>query len=257
MTVTLDDYQNALEGLVADLREGLGDDLISVLLYGSLARGECKPGYSDLLDAYVYLKDEVFIEKQRFVKAFETMVGACERLSLTGLPYQHPFQYWSLHELSHVPALYRSHWSDELSTVVFGEDLRQQMSFTEADLAVAKLTFLGARRMGHPLAAYLHKQELTEDDCEKMLAGVKQLLKFLPGMACVSLDILTGPKQAIPSLLKALPGLDTASLQNINTFAEKRTVTLAEAEELREVLRETLNFIERLHDEIVAREVAE
>jgi hypothetical protein len=86
-----------------------------------------------------------------------------------------------------------------------------------------------------------------------MLAGVKLLLKFLPAMACVSIDVWTGPAQAIPSLLKALPGLDAASVQKVNTFAQKHTVTVAEAEELREVLRETLSFIESLHDRILAR----
>ena len=102
--------------------------------------------------------------------------------------------------------------------------------------------------MGHHLAIYLRKQELTEDDCKKMLAGVKLLLKFLPAMACVSLDILTGPKQAIPSLLKALPGLDGASVQKI----QKLSVAPVEAEELREILRETLSFIEDLHDKLLS-----
>jgi len=249
VTVTVDDYQRAVDDFVAGLRESLGYDLISIILYGSLARQECQPGQSDLLDAYVYLKNDVFIDKEKFLKAFETMVTACNRLSLTGLPYQHPFQYWSEDELEHIPALYRVHLeSDALSTVLFGKDVRQQMSCTEAELAVAKLSFFQARRMGHHLAIYLRKQELTEDDCEKMLAGVKLLLKFLPAMACVSLDISTGPKQAIPSLLKALPGLNGASVQNI----QKLSVAPVEAEELREILRETLSFIEDLHDKLLS-----
>ena len=254
MTVTLADYQNALAGFRDDLQDGLGDDLVSILLYGSLARGDCKPGQSDLLDSYVYLKDDVFVEKERFFKAFATMVTACDRLSRTGLPYQHPFQYWSEDELSYVPALYRAHWwSEENSQVVYGEDVRQRMNSTEADVEVARSTFFGARRMGHHLAAYLRKQELTEEDCEKIFAGVKMLLKFLPAIACASLDIWTGPKQAVPSLLNALPDLDGDSLAHINAFAEKRTVNIAEAEELREVLRATLNFFESVHDEILAR----
>jgi hypothetical protein len=64
-------------------------------------------------------------------------------------------------------------------------------------------------------------------------------------MACVSLDILTGPNQAIPSLLKALPDLDAASVQNIQT----RSV---DAEDLRQLLRQTLSFIEDLHDKLLA-----
>ncbi|HJT25947.1 MAG TPA: hypothetical protein VJ784_00960 [Pyrinomonadaceae bacterium] len=253
MTVTVDDYQRAVDDFVEGLRDSLGDDLVSIILYGSLARQECKPGQSDLLDAYVYLKNEVFSDKEKFFKAFETMVRACNRLLLTGLPYQHPFQYWSEDELEHIPALYRAHLeSDALSTVLFGKDVRPQMSCTEAELAVAKVSFFEARRMGHHLTIYLRKQELTEDDCEKMLAGVKLLVKFLPGIACVSLDILTGPNQAIPSLLKALPDLDAASAQNIEAFIQKRTVTLAEAEDLREILRQTLSFIEDLHDKLLS-----
>jgi hypothetical protein len=253
VTVTVDDYQRAVDDFVEGLRDSLGDDLVSIILYGSLARQECKPGQSDLLDAYVYLKNEVFSDKEKFFKAFETMVRACNRLLLTGLPYQHPFQYWSEDELEHIPALYRAHLeSDALSTVLFGKDVRPHMSCTEAELAVAKVSFFEARRMGHHLTIYLRKQELTEDDCEKMLAGVKLLVKFLPGIACVSLDILTGPNQAIPSLLKALPDLDAASAQNIEAFIQKRTVTLAEAEDLREILRQTLSFIEDLHDKLLS-----
>jgi hypothetical protein len=249
---TVEDYQRALENFVSDLRGGLGDDVVSVMLYGSMARGDCKPGRSDLIDAYVYFKDEVFEEKERFFKAFEVMVAACDRLSRTGLPYQHPFQYWRLDELSHTPALFRTDWwSDEHSRVVFGEDLRPQMTSTKADLAVARSSFFEARRMGHFLAAYLRKQELTEDDCEKILAGVKLLLKFLPAMACISLDIWTSNKQSIPSLLEMLPNLDKVSVQRITDFAQKHAVTVEETEELREVLRQTLNFIEDVHDEIV------
>ena len=102
--------------------------------------------------------------------------------------------------------------------------------------------------MGHHLAAYLRKQELTEEDCEKIFTGVKLLVKFLPAIACASLDIWTGPKQAVPSLLNALPDLDGDSLAHINVFTEKRTVNIAEAEELREVLRATLNFFESVHE---------
>ena len=54
MKATGRDYDRALAVFVARMRD-LGDDLKSVLLYGSVARSDFSPGKSDLLDAYVFV----------------------------------------------------------------------------------------------------------------------------------------------------------------------------------------------------------
>lgn len=254
MKATAEDYQAALEDVLAVLRGGLGEDLVSVLLYGSMARREVKPGRSDLLDAYVYLADEVFDDKERFFRALETMVAACDGLARSGLPYKHPFQYWSRGESGHAPAVYLADWrSDERSRLVFGEDLRPQIRSPESALAVARLSFMQARRMGHDWACFLAQPELTAPDCQEIREGVQMLMKFLPTLACASLGIWTHAGRALPELLKALPGLDAASAAGLDAFVRDGATAAAGAEELREVLRRTLDFIEDLHDRIFAR----
>jgi tRNA nucleotidyltransferase (CCA-adding enzyme) len=109
MKVTnVEDYDRAVQEFVANMRR-LGADVVSVLLYGSIARGSVVPGESDLLDAQVFLRDEVFQTKERFLNVLETMVESFQRLSRTGIPF-HPFLYFSLAEASCSPALYTENW---------------------------------------------------------------------------------------------------------------------------------------------------
>src|SRR5438477_12993298 len=93
---TVQDYDLAVQEFLADMAR-LGEDVASVLLYGSIARGDVVAGESDLMDAHVFLQSEVFQEKARFLQCLEVMVISCQRLSQTGLPF-HPYHYFSLDE---------------------------------------------------------------------------------------------------------------------------------------------------------------
>jgi len=253
MNATLEDYRKAVEDFVDYLLDETGEDLISVLLFGSLARGDAQPGRSDLLDAFVYFNG-LFEDKDRFIETLKIMVEACDRLSQTGLPYQHPFQYWSSEEIDSTPAMYLPLWqSDKHSRVLYGRDIRPEMKSLALNRATARVSFFEARRMGHHLAAYLHKQELTELDRERILDGVKLLRKFVPPMACMVLDVWTNTVDAIPEIRRLLPGLDLDRIKGIEHFMRNYDAAAGDPEEAREALRTTLTFIEDLHDQILAR----
>jgi hypothetical protein len=252
MTVkTAADYDRAVQDFLDGLRP-LGDGVASVLLYGSMARGDLVPGESDLLDAHVFLRNEVFEDKQRFLQALEVMVESCRRLSQTGIRF-HPFHYFSLDEASISPALYLPTWqSDRTSKVLMGDDIRAQISSTETSHSAAATSFFDARRtMAHPLAFYLTRKQWSPDDERKIAHRLASLKKHICIMACFALGVPAEASQAVNRLEELIPQLDTSVLKRIDSF-RNQTDASKELNNLREILKETLNFVENLHDAIVA-----
>src|SRR5438552_3896838 len=91
MNITLENYDDALQGLLNDV-ETMKEDVSSVVLFGSMARGDVNPGRSDVMDAFLFFKPEVFNDRERYLRDLEIMVGSCQRLAQSGLVY-HPFLY--------------------------------------------------------------------------------------------------------------------------------------------------------------------
>jgi hypothetical protein len=247
---TVEDYDRAVQAFVADMR-ACGDDMVSILLYGSVARESVVPGESDLLDAQVFLRDEVFQDKERFLRVLQTMVESCQRLLRTGIPF-HPFIYFSRAEASYHPALYLSNWkSEKTSRVLYGEDIRPQISSRESSRAVAANAFFeGRRSMAHPLAVYLSRKDWTPQDRREVVHRLISLKKHMTIMACFALGIPTEASQAVAELEKVLPDLDTSVLKRIDSLRDQ-TGPREELRDPRGLLRETLIFIENLHDRII------
>jgi hypothetical protein len=103
MTVTAEDYDLTFERFAEDLHR-LKGDITSVVRYGSIARGELSPGKSDIMDAYVFLKREVFATEDAFSRVIEEFVSTCRWLSETGIPFHHPFHYYCDDETQNLPA---------------------------------------------------------------------------------------------------------------------------------------------------------
>ena len=68
------DLFRVVQKLVADLAS-MGDRLLSVMLFGSMAQGTASPGRSDI-DATVFLRDAAFRDRETFLTTLETMVIA-------------------------------------------------------------------------------------------------------------------------------------------------------------------------------------
>ncbi|HEX8472981.1 MAG TPA: hypothetical protein VF666_03025 [Pyrinomonadaceae bacterium] len=250
MNVTTEDYERAVHDFVADMHP-LGDDVVSILLYGSVACKRINPGKSDLLDATVFLRDEVFQDKERFLKTLEIMVESCRRISRKGIPF-HPFFYFSQAEASCYPAPYMSSWeSEKTSQVLCGEDIRPRIRSRELSRAVtANAFFEGRRSMAHVLTVYLSREDWTPQDRLDIIHRLISLKKFMTIMACFALGISVEASRAVVELEKALPNLDTSVLKRIESF-RNQTEPREELSDLRGLLREMLIFVENLHDRII------
>jgi len=251
MNVTVEDYQHALEGFLEDMRR-LGDSVVSVLLYGSLARGDIRPGQSDLMDAYVFLKEEVFEDKDDFLRAIEVMVNACKKLSRSGLPFHHPFHYYSMDEIKRLPAVFLPTLrSNRSSRVILGEDIRNQMGASHAGQLVACASFFEVRRLFClPLSRYLHKIPLTEQDRGEISAGLTYIRKYIPLSACFALGVHVEESEAI-AVLSRIVDVNVDVIEQIKSF--QRSMDRKPDEEIREILRKALEFVEMLHREICLR----
>ena len=251
MSATLEDYDRAIAGFRDDMT-GISDDVVSVLLYGSVARRDITPGKSDLMDAYVFLRPAVFEDRDRFVSTLQTMVDSCRRIASFGIPF-HPFHYFSVDEMGCCPALYVPFWNSENGTrVIAGLDVRSQINCTEGSRIVAEISFFEARRnMSHTLAIYLNKPDWTAQDKQDVARSLGSLKKHIPVMAVATLGRHTDSSQAPDELAQALPGLDTSVLNEI--AALQTEFVSASVVELKSVIRKTLIFVETVHDRILDR----
>lgn len=264
MPATRDDYRRAVDAFLEDL-SGLGDDVVSVLLYGSLARGDSRPGMSDVLDACVFLSAEVFGDRARFIGALEVMVRSCERLRSTGIPF-HPYHYFGVHELRCTAAVFLPLWqSDDASKLLAGRDLRPHIGSTRPSFEAAATSFFEARRAGHRLSRYLLKPELTAEDAKEMVSGLKYLKVWVPvlgqmtasafaaggagGDASEGFNGWADKSRALDKLAHRFPDLETGIVGRVDVF-ERFFEDGLDPEDLRRALGEMLTFVEDLHDRI-------
>lgn len=248
--VTVEDYRRSLEIFLSGI-DKVREDIASVLLFGSMVRGDIKPGSSDIMDAAIFLKQEVFEDQERFTNVLEKMVELCQQLSQLGLPFD-PFIYW--HEADPIPTVLLQDWSSNLSSrVICGEDTRPAMRDSESSKRVAKASFFETRRSGHPMAEYLEKEFLCKDDMKKIIDFLISSKKRIPRKACLALDIWFDAVEieCIKGLATALQDLDIGIFEKIENLRTCPAHSV-QSDDLRKLLRETLNFIENLHDKIIA-----
>ncbi len=245
MTYTLTDYQRALDTFLDDLRP-LEEDLVAVLLFGSLARGDVRPGKSDLLDAYVALRSEAGLERTRFIDVLQVLVSASVHLRQTGLP-THPFFYCFEHELDRSPALWLSLWrSDAASTVLCGNDIRSLLTSCEESRAVARMSVFQMRQIAHRLSRYLYEDSLSEEVCVEIVEELATLKKFFPIMACLVLDNWITETQGKDELEKTVAGVDASVLTRIMSFRDC-TPACNDLESWRSIIADLLRLVEQVH----------
>ena len=245
MTYTLTDYQRAVDTFLDDIRP-LGPDLISVLLFGSLARGDVKPGKSDLLDAYLVMRSQVQWERTRFLNALQLLVNAAVHLRQTGLP-THPFFYCFEHELDRSPAMWLSLWrSDETSAVLCGNDVRPLLTNREESSAVARMSVFQMRQLAHELSFYLSQESLSEEECAEIIEQISTLKKFFPIMACLVLDHWITESHGREEIEKVLPGVDASVLSRSMSF-RSCPPPCSDVESWRTLIVDFLRFVEQVH----------
>ncbi len=251
MSVTARDYQEVTRRFTEDMK-ALGEDVVSVILYGSIARGKVRPGKSDVMDAYVFLRKEVFEDRTRFLDVLQHLVQTCDWLSQTQLPYHHPFHYYSEHEVGNLPAAFvETVRSEQSSRILLGHDIRPQLGSSEGFRSMLKTgLFLFFSEMCLELTKYLRKKALTEKDCRSIINRLALVRKNFPLAISSALEMELDELAAVEEIRKALPSFDFGVLDRIKELRDEPSV---HAETVREVLREMLTLVVDLRDMLLAR----
>lgn len=250
--LTLVDYEQAIDSFAAQLAE-LGDDVLAVFLFGSMARGEAVAGYSDL-DFWLFLQTAVFHDETRFKTALQTIIDAHHQLAGRGIPVSNAGCYASQANIERLPAMLLPNLqSDTASRVILGQNIRQQMQTTpESRRFNGDSTFFEMRRhFYHPLAQYLDQQSLSEAARWSIFTGL-QTIKYLPEAVCAALDLWPGEHGAIAVLIELWPDEDWDIVGRVKSFCAQLGPAADETQLLAN-LRQMLLFIERLNDKIVTQ----
>lgn len=250
--LTLADYEQAIDGFAAQLAE-LGDDLLAVFLFGSMARGEAVAGYSDL-DFWIFLATAVFHDETRFTTALQTIINAHHQMGQRGIPVSNAGCYASQANIERLPAMLLPNLlSEAASRVILGQNIRPQMQTTpESRQYNGASTFFEMRRQFyHPLAQYLDCDSLSTEARWEVYAGL-QYIKYLPEAVCAALDLWPGEHGAVAVLTERWPDEDWDIVARVKSFCARHGPA-AETTELLAHLRETLLFIERLNDRLSTR----
>ena len=220
--------------------------IASVFLYGSMAREEIIPGYSDV-DFWVILQDDAFANKKNFVETMAGLVESGELLANSGVPDFHAFCYYAASELDWLPAgLVPNLQSPRSSKVVVGTDVRAQMASTEASIYAHKMSYFADMRtqMFLPLTPYLAQMSFNEREEQHILLALKYV-KYVAEAACASLNVFPGELDAITKLQELLPAVNTAVIHKIETF--RIQYTAEDKKNLKSILVSALNFVEAVH----------
>lgn len=237
MTPTIDDYWRAVDAFVSDINR-CGEELRSVVLWGSMARNEAVPGKSDLIDAVVVSSPGVLGDRERFEGVAREILASCEAMAATGLPFVHPPHLYGEEELGDMDDLYRRTLVSPLSSrVLLGDDLRAEMLGGPGAETVAGCAFFALqRRFMQPLSLYLLPPKLSEADQGTLLHRLAHLRKSFPVLACAALGRPTNQKDALAELRRALPEIDFSVFDEITAVRSGELVPDG-PEALRSLLR--------------------
>jgi hypothetical protein len=214
-----------------------------------MARGDVLPGHSDMMDVYIFLKPEVFDDKERFLSALEIMAEACEKIADRSPGPFHPFFYWN--ELDPVPATFNLDLAVH-SKVVFGEDKRSKIETTAMSSRVAQSAFFEMRRLGSPLMTCLQKEELSEQERMAIFNLLMAIKRDLPMLALMVIGIWVVQKGSIEALGNAFPDINIEVLDRI-TMLQYDEASRQDPVLLRQTFRDAMLFVEELNDRLVER----
>ena len=99
-----------------------------------------------------------------------------------------------------------------------------------------------------PLTPLLQKETLTPKEAQYVLGSLKYV-KYIPEAACAALDLWPGEINAVPELGRAL-GLDMEIVARIGALRLEEN-PLADLALIQRSLRESLQFVETIHDALV------
>jgi predicted nucleotidyltransferase len=256
MTPTLDDYWRAVDFFV-EAMAGLGDDVEGVVLWGSLARGQVIPGKSDVLDIVVVFRDGLLDDLDGYRRAVRAMAGGCAEAARGDLPFSHPPEFRDERELSNEEGLYAGTLASPLtSQILAGADVRERMFSGDEALRVARCGMLALRRRFlHPLAAFLHAEDLPAADQQALFARMGMVSKGMPVLVCAALGRAVDELTAVAEMRRLLPDFDFGVLDEIVAIRRGER-SWGGPGELKDLLRRLFDLLEPLHQAILNSEAA-
>ncbi len=240
------DYRRVMDRFARDLAS-LGEDMVSVYLYGSVARGNLRPGRSDVGDAYVFLRQRVLENRDSFLGALHTMAEAVRTMARSGLP-SHAFHYFGDGELRYIVAgALATLRSERESRLRAGHDLQARfVDPVPVDTGMHEML----REWGYPLARYLARDELTHDERQALATGVDDIRKYVPLWACAAAHEPAAGEEAVRTLERLFPDVDLSVLHELEEL-RRDSANVPGTAELRHIVRKCLVLIEELHLRIV------
>lgn len=253
MKVTEADYQKTLDVFLQDLNQ-IDDRVLSVVLYGSMAKSTVRPGKSDVLDAILFLDSQLTENKGRFLYLLEVMTTACEHIAESGLPFKHPFAWYFSDELQQLPVPDTAEMADDIATkVVFGEDVRDRVQASDAGRTVfCKLFFLSYRYLQSELCVFQARNSLSDDDLSILHYLLRFFGKGLPQSICAAFGKIVPTLHAVRTIKELAPEV------NASVFEMMLSETLFDApgaqQKVRTVIAELLELLEVIHKKLSQRE---
>ena len=219
--ITHSDYTTEVQLFLEDISE-LGDDLCSVILYGSLVKETVRPGLSDLLDAVVVVESKLLTDETSYYGALDLMIKICSRLSHTGVPF-HPFHYfdndsngWS------AVALYVPAWtSDRYSRIIAGADVRPLLRTSDSELLYMRGWYFALYRWFRRRALFLGAVLERNEGLDEVIRALQEFTRNHPQFACFACKRSVDRAEAIAEISALFPTFDVDSLQRLSEQVEK------------------------------------
>jgi len=221
-------YEWALEQFLAACLP-IEDSIVSVILFGSMARAEIRPGKSDILDVIVVLRQNFFDDRVQFLGIYRVIIQACRDLKALGLPF-HPVQIYSEREF------YQRFWaplapmllSDRYSKIVLGLDIRSLNGSSDVDGLLARLSFFGCRRLMQR-ASHLTQVGLEESGSRSLRNAIEWFLKDIFTQACLTCGRSSFHPDSPTVIHHLFPKLDLSALEPLRALGHIENVGLSDA----------------------------
>jgi hypothetical protein len=237
-------YYDAIEVGLPDLRE-VREAVVSLEIYGSMARKKVRPGRSDICDAYLVLDDECFQNYADFERVLDAMVRSSVKMGQADIPF-HPFKYSSAYDWSfRHPPLFLAEWGDDaLSLVAFGDDIRPQAGSSSAGVVFARRTLFTLPLLSRRCARFLIKKDLSQNEMRLILKALSSGIKMIPRSMCAACDIWTNNADALKRIAEIAPSLDVSLTETVDEMPVRSPGEVGVGEAIAN-LRRMLDFIEQ------------
>jgi len=245
-------YRQSIEDFMR-FCEALGDGVLSVLLFGSLAKGEGRPGRSDIMDAIIVLKDDLLANEEDYYRLVLSFISCCRLLKNTQLPF-HPFHYYGKEEAMRLyPIRMIPQWAFAGQTQkLLGDDLRDLIGAEARIYAANNMAYYAERVYTQELVSFLLTPDLDRKRIISAQKCIKRFVRFIPRMACSLLGHEVPEQAALDVLEEYLPHGAGETLRDLYKLArERKEAVLVDA--VLTGVKHCLELNEEIHDMLVAK----